>query len=140
MHVLKRILLAVAATAGAAAAVAQDGGYDGAQFVKAIQDGKSDDAVKLFKDKPSLVNARDFEGMTALIAAIDKRDREWAGYLLQQGADPNLPARTGETPLMAASRVGMSGRRGIPSMVKKLPSMLSNNCTPRPSRRKTPTQ
>ena len=108
MHVLKRILVAVAATAVAASAVAQDGGYDGAQFVKAIQDGKSDDAVKLFKDKPSLVNARDFEGMTALIAAIDKRDREWAGYLLQQGADPNLPARTGETPLMAASRVGMS--------------------------------
>ncbi len=108
MHVLKRILLAVAATTVAAPAIAQDGGYDGAQFVKAIQDGKSDDAVKLFKDKPSLVNARDFEGMTALIAAIDKRDREWAGYLLQQGADPNLPARNGETPLMAASRVGMS--------------------------------
>ena len=108
MHPFKRALLAIAVASIAVPVAAQDGGYDGAQFVKAIQDGKSDDAVNLFKAKPSLVNARDFNGMTALIAAIDNRDREWAGYLLQQGADPNLAARTGETPLMAAARVGLT--------------------------------
>jgi ankyrin repeat protein len=108
MIALKRALIVVAAMAVAVPAAAQDTGYEGAQFVKAIQDGKNDDAVKLFKDKPSLVNARDYNGETALIAAIDNRDHEWTGYLLQQGADPDLPGPNGETPLMAAARVGMS--------------------------------
>lgn len=108
MIALKRVLIVVAAMAVAVPAAAQDTGYEGAQFVKAIQDGKNDDAVKLFKDKPSLVNARDYNGETALIAAIDNRDHEWTGYLLQQGADPDLPGPNGETPLMAAARVGMS--------------------------------
>lgn len=105
---LKRILVAIAAVSIAVPAVAQDMGYDGAQFVKALQDGKSDDALKLFNAKPTLVNARDLSGMTPLIAAIDNRDQEWTGYLLQQGADPNSAGPGGETPLMAASRVGMS--------------------------------
>jgi ankyrin repeat protein len=107
MHALKRTLAALAAAAIAVPAAAQVGGYEGAQFVKALEDGKSDDALKLFKTSPTLVNARDFNGQTALIAAIDNRDREWAGYLLQQGADANLPGKAGETPLMAASRMGM---------------------------------
>jgi ankyrin repeat protein len=108
MIALKRALIAIAALAVAMPAAAQDTGYEGAQFVKAIQDGKSDDAVKLFKDQPTLANARDFDGQTALIAAIGNRDQEWTGYLLNQGADPNLPGVGGETPLMAAARVGMS--------------------------------
>jgi ankyrin repeat protein len=108
MIALKRILVAAAALGLAAPAVAQDTGYDGPQFVKALKDGKNDDAIKLFKDKPTLANARDLDGLTALVAAIDNRDREWTGYLLQQGADPNLPSTGGETPLMAAARVGMS--------------------------------
>ena len=111
MHALKYALVALAAASLAVPATAQDGGYDGAQFVKAIQEGKSDDAVKLFKAKPSLVNARDFNGQTALVAAIDVRDDQWAGYLLQQGADPNLPGTGRETPLMAAAR------RGLPQVV-----------------------
>ena len=111
MHALKYALVALAAASLAVPAAAQDGGYDGAQFVKAIQEGKSDDAVKLFKAKPSLVNARDFNGQTALVAAIDVRDDQWAGYLLQQGADPNLPGTGRETPLMAAAR------RGLPQVV-----------------------
>jgi ankyrin repeat protein len=108
MIAVKRALVAIAVIAVAVPAAAQDTGYEGAQFVKAIHDGKNDDAMKLFKDKPTLANARDFEGQTALITAINNRDREWSGYLLQQGADPNLPSRTGETPLMAAARMGMS--------------------------------
>ena len=108
MIALKRALVAIAAFAVAVPAAAQDTGYNGAQFVKAIQDGKNDDAMKLFKDTPTLANARDFNGQTALLAAINNRDREWTGYLLQQGADPNLPSRAGETPLMAAARMGMS--------------------------------
>jgi ankyrin repeat protein len=90
----------------AAPIAAQVGGYDGAQFVKAIQDGKNDDAVKLLQATPTLINARDLNGETALIAAINNRDEQWTGYLLQQGADPNLTGPNGETPLIAAARAG----------------------------------
>ena len=109
MIALKRAvaaIIAVSALSVTVSAQAQNKGFDGAQFVKAIQDGKTDDAVTLFKGNPTLVNARDLDGQTALIAAIDNRDRQWAGYLLQQGADPNLAGKQGETPLLAAARVG----------------------------------
>jgi len=106
MNPMKCALFAIAAVAATVPAAAQVGGYDGAQFVKAIQDGKNDDAVKLLQATPTLVNARDLNGQTALIAAIDNRDHEWAGYLLQQGADPNMAGPNGETPLIAAARAG----------------------------------
>jgi ankyrin repeat protein len=106
MNSVKCALIAIAAVAAAVPAVAQDTGYEGSQFVKAIENGKNDDAVKLLQDKPNLVNARDLDGQTALIAAIDNRDHDWTGYLLNQGADPNLPGVNGETPLIAAARAG----------------------------------
>ena len=108
----KRSIAAIVAIVAASAMLfaspvaAQNKGLDGISFVKAIQDGNNDDAVKLFTGNPTLVNARDLNGQTALIAAIDNRDRQWAGYLLQQGADPNLAGKEGETPLLAAARVG----------------------------------
>jgi uncharacterized protein len=106
MNAVKCALIAIAAVAAAVPAVAQDTGYEGSQFVKAIQDGKSDDAAKLLQGSPTLVNARDLNGQTALIAAIKNRDHDWTGYLLNQGADPNLAGPNGETPLIAAARVG----------------------------------
>jgi ankyrin repeat protein len=105
MNAVKCALVAIAALT-AVPAFAQAGGYDGPQFVKAIQDGKNDDAIKLLQDRPTLVNARDLNGQTALIAAITNRDHEWTGYLLNQGADPNLAGQNGETPLIAAARAG----------------------------------
>jgi ankyrin repeat protein len=106
MNAVKCALIAIAAVAAAVPATAQVGGYDGAQFVKAIQDGKNVDAVKLLQGSPTLVNARDLNGQTALIAAINNRDHDWTGYLLNQGADPNMPGQNGETPLIAAARAG----------------------------------
>ena len=107
MNALKRLLIAIAAAAVAAPASAQVGAYDGEMFVKAIRDGNGPEALKLLQEKPSLVNARDLNGKTALIAAIENRDSDWAGFLLQQGADPNLKLSSGETPLIAASRLGL---------------------------------
>ncbi|MGN6155812.1 MAG: ankyrin repeat domain-containing protein [Sphingomicrobium sp.] len=106
MNAVKCALIAVAAAGLSVPASAQVTGFEGAQFVKAIQDGKSDDAAKLLQDKPTLVNARDLNGQTALLAAIGNRDSEWTGYLLQQGADPNMAGPNGETPLIAAARAG----------------------------------
>lgn len=106
MNALKRALLAITAITLTVPASAQMGGYEGEQFVKAIREGKSGDAMKLLTDKPTLVNARDLNGNTPLVTAIVNRDQDWTVYLLQQGADPNLPNRDGESPLMAAARAG----------------------------------
>lgn len=107
MNALKRLLLAISAAAVALPVSAQSGAYDGEMFVKAVREGKADEALKLLGEKPTLVNARDLNGKTALIAAIENRDTQWAGYLLQQGADPNLALRDGETPLIAAAKLGL---------------------------------
>lgn len=107
MNAPRRLLLAIAAAGLAVPATAQMGGYDGAMFVKAIREGNAAEALKLLQAKPVLINARDLDGKTALITAIDNRDVEWAGYLLREGADPNLAWRDGETPLIAAARLGL---------------------------------
>lgn len=108
---MKRIERALAGLTLALASVpagAQIGGYDGAQFVEAVGKGDNDKALDLLKSKPNLINARDFNGRTALIAAIQNRDSNWAGYLLNEGADPNLAESDGDTPLIAASKLGLS--------------------------------
>lgn len=107
MNALKRLLLALTAAAVAAPVIAQGGAYDGEIFIKAIRDGNNSDAMKMLQEKRTLVNARDLGGKTALITAIENRDSEWAGYLLGQGADPDLPLRNGDTPLMTAARLGL---------------------------------
>ncbi|HEX6218727.1 MAG TPA: ankyrin repeat domain-containing protein, partial [Sphingomicrobium sp.] len=55
---------------------------------------------------PTLVNARDVNGDTALIVAVARRDDTWTAFLLSNGADPNLANRKGDTPLTTAARVG----------------------------------
>ena len=107
MNALKRTILAIAMGAVAVPAFGQAGGYDAEQFVSSIRKGEADAALALLKEKPTLVNARDLNGSTALITAIESRNIDWAGYLLQQGADPNLALRNGDTPLIVASRMGM---------------------------------
>ncbi|HET7316541.1 MAG TPA: ankyrin repeat domain-containing protein [Sphingomicrobium sp.] len=99
-------MLAVTATVVAIPASAQMGGYDGQQFVAAISKGDTNTALQLIHDTPTLVNARDLDGQTALIAAIENRDTEWTGYLLKEGANPNLANNDGVTPLMAAAKAG----------------------------------
>lgn len=103
------LLIAVASLA--APAVAQlggGGGYDGQQFVEAVRKGDNDTALGLLKKNPSLVNARDGGGRTALVSAIENREREWTGELLNSDADPNLANSDGETPLIAAAKIGFN--------------------------------
>ena len=52
--------------------------------------------AKSLIDKPgsTIINARDGDtGETALMIAIRRRDTPWMGFLLQNGADPNLRDR-----------------------------------------------
>jgi ankyrin repeat protein len=93
--------LLLAAPAGA------QSGFDGQKFVQAVRDREGGEAMELLRLRGrTVVNARDEKGETALIVAISRRDEEWTGFLLGQGADPNLGARNGDTPLIAAARAG----------------------------------
>jgi ankyrin repeat protein len=82
-------------------------------FVAAVRDREGDKAMELLRSRGNqVINLRNDRGETALIVAIQRRDDTWTGFLLNQGADPNLAARDGETPLIAAARIGFMGALG----------------------------
>ena len=90
----------------AAPAVGQVGGFDGENFVKAVREADGNTAQDLIQKRhAAILDARDSSGETGLIVAIKRRDDQWTGYLLNEGANPNYPAQNGETPLIAAARV-----------------------------------
>jgi ankyrin repeat protein len=76
-------------------------------FIKAVKDSDGDKAIQVLSTEPKgIINTRDDDGNTGLIIAINRSDEQWTGFLLNKGADPNLPGKNGDTPLIAASRVG----------------------------------
>ena len=99
---LAAAIIGVAASAGAQSAT----GFSGVEFVDAVRKGENGKALELLQTMPSVINARDGRGETALYAAVTGRDSSWTGYLLNKGADPDAGARNGDTPLIAAARIG----------------------------------
>ena len=82
-------------------------------FVDAVRDRDGDKAMEMLHSRGNqIINLRDDKGETALVVAIQRRDDTWTGFLLNQGADPNLAERNGETPLIAAARIGYMGALG----------------------------
>lgn len=98
--------LFVAASLVPAPAIAQaltTAGYD---FIDAVKKSDGNKAIDLLSQHPTgLVDTKDGDGNTALIIAIARTDDNWTGFLLNKGADPNLPGKGGDTPLIAAARV-----------------------------------
>lgn len=93
--------LAAAPAAGQALTAA---GYD---FVEAVKKSDGNKAMEvLATHPPGLVDTKDGEGNTGLIIAISRSDENWTGFLLNKHADPNLAGKGGDTPLIAAARVG----------------------------------
>ncbi|HEY1144295.1 MAG TPA: ankyrin repeat domain-containing protein [Sphingomicrobium sp.] len=79
---------------------------DAEPFLNAVRERDGDKATQLLDSRPSVVNSRNAKGETALNIVIARSDDTWMRFLLGKGADPNLPASNGDTPLITAARTG----------------------------------
>lgn len=85
---------------------AQSFGTDSDQFVDAVQKRDGDKAIDLISKHPTIIDAKNGAGDTGLIIAIKANDPDFTGFLLNKGADPNMPGAGGDTPLITAAKVG----------------------------------
>lgn len=112
--VIAGALLAMLATP--AAAQHQSDGY---KFLKAVRDRDGTVATELL-DEPgtTIVNARDVtSGETALHAVVQRRDLTWVRFLLQRGANPNIPDKNGVMPIQIAAQLGFID--GVEQLIKR---------------------
>ena len=80
------------------------GGYS---FIDAVKKSDGNKAIEVLSTHSSgIVDTKDSDGNTGLIIAVSRSDPTWTGFLLNKGADPNVAGKGGDTPLIAASRVG----------------------------------
>jgi len=91
---------------------------EGYEFLKAVKDRDGDAATNALNQPGSvLVNARDLAtGETALHIVVQRRDLVWLRFLLQKGANPNIAAKNGLTPLVLATNLGFND--GVEALVE----------------------
>ncbi|MEO6199452.1 MAG: ankyrin repeat domain-containing protein [Sphingomicrobium sp.] len=101
------LYIAAAALLSVAAPAAAQYTNKGMEFVEAVRSSNGNKVVELLQDRPvGLLDSRAEDGDTALVIALARRDSEWTGFLLNNGADPELPGKDGNTPLIAAAKAG----------------------------------
>jgi Ankyrin repeats (many copies) len=61
--------------------------------------GSVQDVDQVFQRDPAALNGQDDEGMTPLACAVVQEQNEVVRFLLDKGADPNIPNKNGLTPL-----------------------------------------
>lgn len=100
-------LVAFALVAASTPAVAQ---YvsDAEPFITAVKGRDGNKAMEMIETRPSLVNTRNVKGETALNIVIARSDDTWTRFLIGKGANVNLAAGNGDTPLITAARVGFT--------------------------------
>jgi ankyrin repeat protein len=108
MKFLNIAAVALALAAIAAPAGAQMGGSASYQFLEAVKNADGTTGLELLKQHPTIVDTKDSDGNTALLISIARGDANWTGFLLNNGADPNLAGAGGDTPLIAAARAGFN--------------------------------
>ena len=106
MKSLKFAFAAGVSLAFAAPVAAQMGNSDSKDFMDAVHKHDGNTVMQLIATHPTIINTRDPDGDTALIVSLRASDPQWTGFLLNKGADPNLPAGNSDTPLIAAAKAG----------------------------------
>lgn len=81
---------------------------DAEPFLTAVKERDGNKATELVNSRPSLVNTRNVKGETALNVVIARSDDTWTRFLIGKGANVNLAASNGDTPLITAARVGFT--------------------------------
>jgi ankyrin repeat protein len=116
-----RTQLMIAAMAGSLLAAAPgtasaQTGPDSEKFLNAIEKQKSDEVIDLVTRRGrAIINVRGYSGATPLTTAMGKRATQYVVYLLENGADPNLADKNGDTPLLIAARLGYG--EGVTAML-----------------------
>ena len=104
-----KVGLALAVAAAAVPAVGQMSaqGSVGEAFLQAVREGDNGKAVPMIKEPGSrVVNYKGYKGDTALHIVTRKRQVDWVGFLLNNGANPSIPDANGDTALHLAARMG----------------------------------
>lgn len=112
MKSLKFAFAAGALALLSAPAFAQLTSNNGQDFLDAIQKRDGNKATQIIADHPTIIDVKDGNGDTGLIIAIRASDRDWTGFLLNKGADPNLQGAHGDTPLITAAKNGFDEAAG----------------------------
>lgn len=101
------VLALAAVTTPLAAQTGFGGGSDGESFLDAIRKGDNGKALPFMEDPSKrVVNYKGYDGDTALHIVTRKRELDWVGYLLKEGADPSIPDAKGDTPMHIAASIG----------------------------------
>ena len=103
-----KLTMAVLLAGGLAiAAPAQAQFSDGYKLLEAVKKLDGTKVTDMLADPSISVNTRDVtSGETALHIVVQKRNKVWVDFLLQQGANPNIADSKGVTPLMLAANLG----------------------------------
>ena len=106
----KQFLLAAAILVGLLASpLAAQTSSETEKFLTAVRERDGNTATESLRSgRTSLINARDEKGETALTITIARRDENWSLFLLGMGADVNAATVRGDTPLIAAARIGFT--------------------------------
>ncbi len=112
-----RTFVMIAVLAGSLGSIAEaQTKPDSESFVEAIEEQRNNDVIAMVtKHGRGIINVRSYAGATPLTVAMRKRASLYVNYLLQNGADPNLAEKNGDSALMIAARSGYG--EGINSMI-----------------------
>lgn len=106
--VVRPAMMAIVALALMSPASAQLGQSKGYKFLEAIKDAKGNEVKELLSEPgTTIIDTKDFStGETALHIVAKRGDAVYTRFLLQQGANPNLRDKRGNTPLITAIIAG----------------------------------
>lgn len=115
---LRMVAIAISLAACAAAPVAAQMMSEGYEFLEAVRERDGTKVTNALQQPGSvIVNARDIaSGETALHIVTARRDAVWIRFLTQNGANPNVRDKEGNSPLSIA--VGLGFVEGAEDLIK----------------------